>query len=266
MSAHTLGSARPTGPDPAHAPGASVEAVLPAPEPPPVVLHRPTPPAVALAVAGLLFALFPVLRPFAADAAGLTAADGWSSPAWLVAHLCAIVGYVAAGFGVLGLRDALAGFLGGRVAGAALAVWWAGAGLVLAALGAEAFGLGTLGDWIERTRQFDLVALGGALDHGQPRFGLHLAGLALLGVAGVLVALAVLRSDAMPPGAGVLFGLAFVAAPVQLVAPTWVQVLLGIVTALGCLVLALQLRRLGAPVTVATEEAAGDDGLDDPDA
>ena len=67
-----------------------------------------TAPAVLLAVAGVLFVAYPVVRPWG-DSTVDGAAAAFSSPAWVVAHLAAVAGFVLVGL-------ALRGF--GRAAGA----------------------------------------------------------------------------------------------------------------------------------------------------
>ncbi len=154
------------------------------------------------------------------------------------------MGFVGVGFGVLGLRDALAGYRGGRTAAFGLIAWWVGAGLCLTYYGAEAYGLNALGRWVERTRQFGLLGLADQIRNEPVALVVFAVGLGLLAIAGVLTAIAVARSGALPGGSGLLFALGFCAFLPQFFAPSWVRILHGLVVGIGCIVLALQLRRL----------------------
>lgn len=211
-----------------------------------VALHRPTFAAVCLGVSGVLFIVYPVLRP-RGDGSGAASVTAFASPAWLGAHLCAVVGFIGVAIGLLGLRDALAGYLGGRSASIAMLLWWPGAGLVLTYYGAEAYALNALGVWVERTRDFDLLDLATSIRMNPVQLTVFGLGLGLLAGAGVLTAVAVLRSGAMPPGAGLLFAIGFLTYLPQFFAPDWIRIVHGVITGLGCIVLAIQLRRLGAP-------------------
>ena len=206
-------------------------------------LHRPTLAAVCLGLSGVLFIVYPVLRP-RGDGSGAASVAAFASPAWLGAHLCAVVGFIGVAIGLLGLRDALAGYLGGRLASIAMLLWWPGAGLVLTYYGAEAYALNALGGWVERTRDFDLLDLATAIRMNPVQLTIFGIGLVLLAAAAVLTAVSVLRSGAMPPGSGLVFALGFLTYLPQFFAPDWVRIVHGVITGLGCLVLAVQLRRL----------------------
>jgi hypothetical protein len=96
--------------------------------------------SIALAGAGVLFALYPALRPFS-DEASLQGAAAFGSPAWLVAHMLAMVGFILTTLGLYALHLSLQGTRAERRSFWALVVWWIGAGLTLPFYGAEAFGL-----------------------------------------------------------------------------------------------------------------------------
>jgi hypothetical protein len=49
--------------------------------------------AVALAAAGLLFVLYPAIRPFS-DETSLQGAQAFASPAWTLAHTFAVLGFI----------------------------------------------------------------------------------------------------------------------------------------------------------------------------
>jgi hypothetical protein len=64
--------------------------------------------AAALAAAGLLFVLYPALRPFS-DETTLAGAQAFASNAWVISHVMGMLGFIGLALGLLGLHIALAG-------------------------------------------------------------------------------------------------------------------------------------------------------------
>ncbi|MEJ2870024.1 hypothetical protein WCD74_19810 [Actinomycetospora sp. OC33-EN08] len=173
---------------------------------------------VPLLVAGVLFVVYPALRP-RGDLTAAGAAAAFASPLWLVAHLAAVVGFVLVG---LGLRER-----GRRTE----VVWWVGTGLVLPYYGAEALALHVLG---QRTSGEELVTTAEAIRLSPVAATLFATGLVALAVAAVLVA--------VHDRAGVVFAVAMVAFLPQFFAPPVVRVAHGVVLGLGLLLLAVPRR------------------------
>src|SRR6266851_3908719 len=177
--------------------------------------------AVALASAGLLFAAFPLIRPFfanlppaiassavpiAADAATLTnAAEALMSPAWVVSHLLAAAALVLLPLGALALSLAIEG--SGQRAMAATVLAFIGSGLLLVVIGGEAFGLPAAAQAYATGESVDLVALVNRV-RNPALFATLLLGLVGLAAGGITLAAAIWRSG-LPRAAGVLlaFGL-----------------------------------------------------------
>jgi hypothetical protein len=145
----------------------------------------------ALIAGGVLLALYPAVRPW-----GDMTVDGegtaFASVAWPLAHLAAVAGFALVAVGLLGLRDALSDGPGAGAARGALGTWWLGTALVLPYYGAEAFALHTLG-----TRGDVDPALVEAIRMGAVQVTVFGVGLAAFAVAGVLAAVAVLRSGVL---------------------------------------------------------------------
>jgi len=100
--------------------------------------------AVALAVSGWLFLLYPVVRPWRNESTVGGAVASMSSDAWVAAHLFAVFALIVMPLGLLGLCRQLAGSRGyGLVLTGTVAVWL-GAGLALPYYGAEDFALHAL--------------------------------------------------------------------------------------------------------------------------
>ncbi|WKN54681.1 hypothetical protein HJ581_0013210 [Rhodococcus opacus] len=100
--------------------------------------------AALFALAGVLFVVYPVVRPYAAGGAPDGRAE-FASPWWLIAHLAAVGGFIAFGLALVALSGLLNGTGGERAAVVAVAASWIGTGLTLPYYGAETFALHALG-------------------------------------------------------------------------------------------------------------------------
>ncbi|WP_344416117.1 hypothetical protein [Pseudonocardia ailaonensis] len=175
---------------------------------------------VALVVAGVLFLLYPALRPWGDSTVdGMAAA--FSSPAWLAAHTAAMIGFVLAGFGLV------------PVARRAAVVWGIGAAMVLPYYGAEAFSLHALGS---RFSGAELASLADAVRYGIVPMTLFGIGLVLLAVAGVMTAVRL-------GWRGVPFAVAAVLYLPQFWLPAELRITHGVLLAVGCVLVALAPRR-----------------------
>ena len=152
------------------------------------MISRPRIEAALLALAGLFFIAFPVVRPFG-DGSGdpKLVAETYASGAWVVAHLLGLLAFVLLALGLHGLIPfaprrnlAYAGFLVGVV----------GAGLTVAFFGAEAFGLHAIGEQALHEGRTDALELANKLRFG-PAIYVMLAGLlsVVIGTSAVAFAL-----------------------------------------------------------------------------
>jgi hypothetical protein len=205
------------------------------------------------ATAGALLVLYPALRPWS-DATPEGAPAAFTSPAWIPAHLAAVAAFVLVAFALFGLRDALGRTGGARPARGAALFWAVGAALVLPYYGAEAFALPVIGERIVHTGDTSLLEVVEAFRMGTWPATTFAAGLLLLAVAGVLVAVAVARSGVLPRWAGVPFAVGFALYLPQFFGPPTLRIAHGVLVAAGCLVLAAALRRSG----VLDQRDAGD--------
>jgi hypothetical protein len=189
--------------------------------------------ALSLAVAGVLFILYPAIRPFS-DEVTLQGAQAFASSAWIVAHVLAMLGFILATWGLLALHIGLGGTSLGRLMLWALVVSWLGVGLTLPFYGAEAFGLHAIGQEALRQQSAALLSLANAVRTGPglPIFGV---GLVLLGVGAIMVAIVVWRSPRLQKWSGVPFALGFALYIPQFVASQPVRVAHGVLVAAGCI-------------------------------
>jgi hypothetical protein len=157
--------------------------------------------AAALAVAGVLFALYPTIRPFS-DEASLQGARAFASTAWIVAHVVAVGGFIALVLGLFGLHRLPSGTpLGGR-SFTALVLSRVGAGLTLTFYGAGAYSLHVIGREALREHRGGVLALASQVRHG-PGLPMFAVGLVMLAVGVIVMVAAVWRSAILPRWSGV---------------------------------------------------------------
>ncbi len=87
--------------------------------------------ALSLAAAGVLFVLYPAIRPWHDESTVSGATASMSSTAWVTAHFCAMLGFILVPLGLLAVGGALSGARSASLALAATVVTWIGAGLAL---------------------------------------------------------------------------------------------------------------------------------------
>jgi hypothetical protein len=201
--------------------------------------------ALALAVAGVLFLVYPVVRPYS-DESSMQGAAAIGSPWWVVAHLCAGVGFVLLPLGLLVLRDLVAGSSAARLAGSALVVTWVGVGFVLPYYGAEVFGLNALARRVERTDDVSLLGLASEIRHAPAAMVTFGVGLVALAVGAVLVGVTIWRATASLRWVGIVFAVAFVLYLPQFFGPPALRIAHGLLVAVGCVLVAVVVRR-GVP-------------------
>ncbi len=197
--------------------------------------------ALALALAGVLFVLYPAARPFS-DEASLQGAAAFASSAWVFAHLLAMLAFILLTWGLLALSIHLQGTSAERLAFWALGVSWLGAGLTLPFYGAEAFGLQAIGREALARQNPALLGLANAVRTG-PGLPLIVAGLALLAVGTILAAVAAWKSRALPKWSGVPLALGFALYIPQYTWPQPLRVAHGALVTAGCLAITIPLWR-----------------------
>jgi hypothetical protein len=209
--------------------------------------------ALALAIAGVLFVLYPVIRPYA-DETSLPGAAAFASSAWIIAQHLAMVGFVLVALGLLALYRTLRDTPAEGLAFLALVTTWIGVGLTLPYYGAEAFGLHVLGQEALRQQNAAMLGLANDVRYG-PGIYLFGAGLLLVGIGAILAAAAVWRSSALPRWSGILFGLAFALYIPQFFASPPIRMAHGLLVTAGCVWLAVSIWQAQGWRTV-----AGSDG------
>lgn len=197
--------------------------------------------AVSLVVAGILFVVYPAIRPFS-DETSLSGATAFASTEWLLAHIMGMLGFTFIGLGLLGLYFALRETGVERLTFSALVVGWLGISLTLPYYGGEAFGLHAIGQEALRQHNAALVSLADVV-RGGPQEVMFGVGLLLLGVSAIMAAVAVWRSGVLPRWSGVPFALAFALYIPQFFGNQPIRVAHGLLVAIGCLWIAFGMWR-----------------------
>jgi hypothetical protein len=193
--------------------------------------------AAAYATGGLLFLLYPAIRPSGDDAAAM------ASTAWVTGHAAAMIGFILLGLGALGLHQVL----GDRLSLRAAVVTWIGAGLTLPYYGAEDFGLNVIARRSLRDGAPALMELAEEFRYGPVAVTMFAGGLVLLGVGTVMAALAIWRSGTLPRWSGVPLALGFALFVPQFFGPYPLRVAHGALILVGGLWTAAVLWRPDSP-------------------
>ena len=189
--------------------------------------------ATTLAASGILFVLYPAIRPFS-DEKSLLGAQAFASGAWILAHVLAMLAFILLALGLLGLHIALQRTSVERLAFSALVVTWIGVGLSLPFYGAEAYGLHAIGLQAIREHHAALIGLANDIRTG-PGLIIFLLGLILLAAGTIMAATAIWRSRTLPKWSGVPLAAGFALYIPQFAAAQQVRVGHGILVAAGCL-------------------------------
>jgi hypothetical protein len=200
--------------------------------------------ASAFVVAGILFLLYPAIRPFS-DEVTLSGAAAFASPAWVFAHSLAMAGFVLLVLGLFGLYAQMRGTRGARLALPALLLSWVGAGLTLPYYGAETFGLHAVGQQALLRHDAALLSMAHSIRFEQSIWFIVL-GLAAVGAGSILVAVAVWRSGRGPTWSGVPLAVALALYLPQFATPQPVRVAHGLLMLTGCVLLARAISRSGS--------------------
>lgn len=192
--------------------------------------------AFALALSGIFFVLYPVIRPFS-DESSLQGARAFASFSWVLAHSLAMVAFVLLGLGLLGLYIRLQQTKMERLSIQALVLVWIGVGLTLPYYGAETFGLHAIGQEALKESNPALLSLANSirLHEGLAFF---LPGLVLLAVGTVLFAITIWRSNSLIRWSGIPLATGFVLYLPQFFGPQSFRVTHGVLIMIACLLIA----------------------------
>lgn len=211
--------------------------------------------ALALAIAGVLFVLYPATRPWTDESTAEGALSAMSSSSWVASHLFAIIGFVLVPLGLLGVHAVLSRTRVEPLAATAVVTAWIGAGLTLPYYGAEDFGLHGIASEAAAGQPVDLLGVADAVRFHPVAATTFLLGLVLLAVGAVAIATAVWRSAVLPRSSALPFALGFALFFPQFFTPAAVRIGHGVLVGAGCVLLALATWRTTS-ATSAVDRAA----------
>ena len=193
---------------------------------------------VALAIAGLSFASFPILRPWHDETTQAGAVAAFGSGAWVASHLLGALGFVLVPLGLLAVTCLITATGPRRGARTGAVLTSLGAGLLLPYFGAETFGLNAIVRAAADGASLDVVALADGVRLGAAAVTTFGLGLLAVAVGGVMAAVAISRSGELPRHAGTLFAVGIALYLPQFLTPPWLRIAHGLLLGLGLLVLA----------------------------
>lgn len=199
--------------------------------------------AIALALAGAFFLLFPALRPWRDETTVTGAIEAMGSTAWVLSHYAGVLAFILVPVGLRALRRRLTGTAGEGLARMAAVSGWLGAGLILPYFGAETFGLNAVARHAATDPSIDLLGIAESVRLGPLAAGTFVVGLLLIAVAGVQAALAVMRSSTLPAASAWLFAAGLALYLPQFFGSPALRIAHGALLAVGCWWLARSMLR-----------------------
>jgi hypothetical protein len=195
--------------------------------------------ALSLSISGILFVLYPAIRPFS-DEGSLKGAAAFASTEWLVAHMLAMVAFTLLPLGLLGLYHSLQDTAEKSLAYSTVVLCMIGTGLTLPFYGGEAYGLHAIGQEALRQQSTDLVSLADVVRSG-PGLIMFVIGILLLTIAAIIVAITIWRSGSYQKWSGIPFALGMALYIPQFFAGQPIRIAHGLLVTLGCLWIAVGL-------------------------
>ncbi len=197
--------------------------------------------AISLAISGILFTLYPAIRPFSSEK-GLDGAAAFGSSHWIVAHMLAMVGFTLLALGLVGWHSLLQDTPLEGSAFRAYVVSLAAIGLTLPFYGGEAYGLHAIGQTALQQNNGSLVDMASVV-RGGAGLVMFLVGLLLLAVGAIMVARVIWKSDRFSKWTGIPFAVAFALYIPQFFGTQPLRVVHGLLVAAGCALIALGMWR-----------------------
>ncbi|WP_206511811.1 hypothetical protein C5142_02435 [Rhodococcus sp. BGS-1C] len=189
------------------------------------------------AFAAIMFLAYPILRPYSSEV-GMEGAEAFGETSWVIAHVCAMLGFIAIALAMRSLEQLVGPSAGASAASVAVVVTWIGVGLTLAYYGAEAFALNAVGAKAVSDADPAIMELADPIRNGAVQISMFGIGLLLVLIGGVYAALAVRSSDILPSWSGLPLAAGLILFAPQFFAPPAVRIAHGALMFVGCLILA----------------------------
>ncbi|WP_156289379.1 hypothetical protein [Oceanobacillus salinisoli] len=197
--------------------------------------------ALSLVISGILFVIYPALRPYS-DEISMEGATAFASTEWLVAHMLAIVAFTLLPLGLLGFHNSLQGTNVRSFTYWALVLCLLGIGLTLPFYGGETFGLHAIGQEAIKQQSAALLSQADIVRSGAGLV-MFLIGLLLLAIASIILAIAIWKSGKYPKWMGLPFAIGMSLYIPQFLAGQPLRITHGLLVSLGCIWIAVGLWR-----------------------
>jgi len=212
--------------------------------------------AAGLVVSGLAFAAYPALRPYGPET-GMAGATDFGDPAWLVAHVLGMVGFVALAFTLRAASTNAPWPWAGQPVRKAETRMWLAVVLLLPYYGAEAYGLHELGRYAAANGDPGVLDVADAFRYAPFEMTTFALGLFVLIMVGGRIVHGMWRSGRLGRTAGILAGLGLATYFPQFFGTPEVRMAHGAVLGLGLVLMAVAaLRPTSEPLPVVEAQKA----------
>lgn len=191
------------------------------------------------AATGLSFLVYPLVRPYV-DETTLDGLRSFGTNAWITAHLSAVLGFILLPLGLQALRAGRTAFL----------LTYLGVGLTLPYYGAEVFGLHAIGVRSAADGTTALLGMVETIRYNPAALAMFAGGLLLIAAGAIATAVGVWRQAALPKWSAIPFATAFALFIPQFFTPGPIRIAHGVLIAVGCAWLAVELWRTNTPKPV----------------
>ncbi|SER25340.1 hypothetical protein SAMN04487944_10282 [Gracilibacillus ureilyticus] len=197
--------------------------------------------ALSFMFSGILFVLYPAVRPFS-DETSLEGATAFASTEWLVAHILAMIAFTLLPIGLLGIHYSLEGTPVFTLTYWTLITCILGVGLILPFYGGETFGLQAIGEEAVSQQSAALISQAETVRSGTGLVMFAL-GLLLLAIFAILLAVAFWKSGNYTKMSGIPFAIGMCLYLPQFFFNQPVRIFHGLLVAIGCIWIAVDLWR-----------------------
>ncbi|UOE94770.1 hypothetical protein [Alkalihalobacillus sp. LMS39] len=197
----------------------------------------------SLCLSGILFFLYPALRPFS-DEATLQGAAAFASNAWMLSHVLGIIAFLLLPLGLLGLYNTIENNKARKAVLTGVLLSYLGVGLTLPFYGAEVFALSVIGQEALVQQSASVLELANTIRFG-PGFFMIFLGLMLLALGTILIAIAIWKSGILTRWAGIPLAVGFVLYLPQYLAIQPLRIAHGLLIAIGCIWIAVGIWKHG---------------------
>ncbi|NRD80019.1 hypothetical protein HPT25_22030 [Bacillus sp. BRMEA1] len=201
--------------------------------------------AVSFVISGILFVLYPIIRPFS-DETTLAGAAAFGSTNWLIAHMFAMVAFTLLLLGFLNFHLSIKGLSFHKLSYIAFVFCILGVGLTLPFYGGEAFGLHAIGQEALTKQSIELVRLANVVRSG-PGLIMFLIGLLLLAISSIFLAITFWKSGIYMKWWGLPYAFGISLYIPQFFAGHSLRVAHGFLVALGCIMIAMEIWKQNDP-------------------